>query len=188
MDELRSIVFAMKQVGSLLFSLALGLSVASCAGPVETRIVSTGPGVAAGSLMWEPLAEDAQLSPLQVAARATAEQHLRAKGYSFAADAPLILSLGLSERTADIALKDGAGRALSSAKGERLLQDCGDRMLRVAVGVVDRTDGAIRYSGSAQEAHCHATMDQALARLIAGALGDIGRPRGSYVQNVSARD
>jgi hypothetical protein len=178
----------MKQLASLILPLALALSVGACAGPVETRIASAGQGVTAGALMWAPMAEDAQISPLHMAARAAVELQLGKMGYSFAADAPLMLSLGVSERAAGIVLRDGAGNALSPAKGKRLLQDCGDRMLRLSVNVVDRSNGASLYTGSAQEAHCHATLDEAMQRLSTGALADIGQPRGVTVQTASARD
>jgi hypothetical protein len=156
------------------------LMIAGCAGPVRTDISSAGTGVAQGSaLMWAPVSEEQPLRADEQAARAAVTRALEQKGYHLLPDAPLLIDVGVATRMADIALTDGAGKRLSGDKGKHLLQNCKDRLLRLNVHIVERMSGATAYAGSAQEAHCHAALDDVLGRLGASAVADIAVPAGS---------
>lgn len=165
------------------------LSIAGCSGPVRTEISSAGTGLAQGSaVMWAPVLEEQPLRADEQAARSAVTHALEQKGYRLAPDAPLLIDAGIAARNADIALDDGAGKRLSGDKGKRLLQNCKDRVLRLSVHIVERTTGATAYAGSAQEAHCRATLDDVLGRLSASAVADIAAPIGTRYAMTTAKD
>ncbi|MDQ4421358.1 hypothetical protein OOT33_13090 [Sphingobium sp. DEHP117] len=188
--------------------LALLLAPAACAGPVETHLRSAGAGVASDTaLMWAPLPVEVQAQTAD--ARAALSDALREKGYRIVDDAPLALSMGLAERPAGIGVTKGQGEALSMglaerpagigvtkgqgealspAKQRRPLQSCADRMLRVSISITDRTSGDTRYAGSAEEAHCHARLAEALPRLARLAVADMARPAGARLVQSAGRD
>lgn len=167
--------------------LALLLAPAACAGPVETRINAAGAGVAPQqALMWAPLPAGASAEVEQ--ARTALANALQTQGYRIVDEAPLALSLGVSERPARIGLTMGQGAALSPAKEDRPLQSCDDRMLRLRVSIVDPVSGETRYSGAAEEAHCHATLTEALPRLARLAVADMASPAGARLVQSAGRD
>lgn len=169
--------------------LALLLAPAACAGPVETRISAAGAGVAQQqALMWAPLPAGASASAEVEQARVVLGAALQTQGYRIVEEAPLALALGVSERPAAIALSSGKNAALSAAKQDRPLQSCADRMLRLRVSITDRATGETRYSGAAEEAHCHATLAEALPRLARLAVADMARPSGERMVQSAGRD
>lgn len=169
--------------------LALLLAPAACAGPVETRIHVAGAGVAQQqALMWAPLPAGAGASAEVEQARGALGAALEAQGYRIAEEAPLALALGVSERPAAIALTTGKNAALSPAKEDRPLQSCADRMLRLRVSITDRATGETRYTGAAEEAHCHATLSEALPRLARLAVADMASPAGARLVQSAGRD
>lgn len=167
--------------------LALLLAPAACAGPVESHLRSSGAGVASDTaLMWAPLPVEVQAQTAD--ARAAVSQALADKGYRIVEEAPLALAMGVAERPAGIGVTKGQGEALSPAKQRRPLQSCADRMLRVSVSITDRASGDMRYAGSAEEAHCHATLDEALPRLARLAVADMAQPAGARLVQSAGRD
>lgn len=170
-----------------------GLS--GCSGPVETRIMAGGPGIPGRStLMW---ADGQAGSPLEVRARSDVEAALRQQGFVFSDDAPVMVTLGLAERPGGIGLQEGraadgtpiaAGPALSPGKRRRLLQSCADHIVRLSLGLLDRAGGAVLYSGSAQEAHCHAGIADVTPRLARLAVADLRAPSGERIVLTRARD
>lgn len=150
---------------------AVGLS--GCAGPVETHIASSGPGLTdRPPLMWA-----AEAAP---AAEPAVRAALTAQGFRFAEDAPVAVVASLSERPAALgvqAMQGGAEAAvLAPGKRPRLLQDCTDRSLRLTLSLVDRATGRLLYRASAQEAHCHATLAEVTPRLARMAAADLANP------------
>jgi hypothetical protein len=128
--------------------------------------------------MWAPLPGGEIPAPQMIQAHGTLADALREKGFTFALEAPLSVSLSLSERPAGVALKTGNDAAFSPAKSRHLLQSCRDRILRLRVVMIERTSGAIRYAGDAQEAHCKARLSDVLPRLARLAVADMESPSG----------
>lgn len=173
------------------FLMIASLALSSCAGPVETRINAAGAGIAtAQPLMLAPLAPGEEAArPGLVAGRQALGTALAAQGYRLAEDAPLAVTIGVAERPARISVSAGQGdTALSPAKKQHLLQNCDDRLMRVTVGIVDRASGDVRYAGSAEEAHCHAALTDAMPRLVGKAVEDMHQPAGARREFSLARD
>lgn len=155
----------------------LGMIMAGCAGPIETRISSTGEEQAvAGSFMLASLPEDSATE--LAAAQALLVQGLTEKGYRLANDADMVLTVGISDRPAQLAVKNGS-RILSPAKRPRLLQNCADREYRMTIELTRKTDGTRLYSGNANEYHCKASLTETLPSLAKRLIADIERPRGA---------
>jgi hypothetical protein len=173
-----------------ILSLAFLIATAACAGPLEQHLVSTGPGVREGAIfMWAGTGdENVPVGAAQLAARTALAEALAGRGYAVQEDAPLVLDVGLSERQASVAVQDGSGSAVSLSKSGRLLQNCKDRILRMTVYVADRTTGAERFAGSAQEAHCHASFAEVLPRLSSALAQRMAAPAGSELRFVSGKD
>ena len=177
----------MKTSAMMLCLFVLGTT--ACAGPVETRLRSNGQGLGeVRQLMWSMPPGAAAASPALVEAQTQVAEALKQEGFSFHADAPLSVSLGLAERPGAIAVSLEDGAALSPAKQHRLLQSCDDRILRLRVSIVDRATGEVRYDGQAQEAHCKASLADAVPRLARLAVADLARPGGDRRVLSSGRD
>ncbi len=176
-------------IPSVLLSCLALMGASGCAGPVEARLRSQGAGVGDDRLlMWAPSPAGEALTPHMEQAREMFSAALRDRGFSFAAEAPLSVSLSVSERPADIAVSTGNDAAFSPAKDHRLMQSCQDRILRLRVVMIERTSGEIRYAGDAQEAHCKAGLDDALPRLAKLAVADMDEPRGERRVTTPGRD
>ncbi len=156
----------------------LGLS--ACAGPIETRVTSNGPGASGAAILHETLPTGA----MQAKAREQVMARLQAKGFNQSDSGGVQLQVAFSERDAAISVKagkDGAVAEIAGAKRRKPLQSCADRELRLVVTLTRIADGAELYRGHAAEYHCKATAADVLPELIDAALRDVAAPKGSYV-------
>lgn len=161
--------------------LALGLS--GCSSRVETRIRSDGAGVAGTPLlMWQAEADDAAPDPLLARVKEAVAGRLQERGFRFADQAPVMLSIGVAERPGGIALQTRGDEALSPAPKRGGLFPCQPRLIRLTVSMTDSATGRKLYGGSAEEAHCRAAFDQVMPRLAETALADLATPRGQRTE------
>lgn len=169
------------------FALIALVTLSACAGPIETRVVSTGQGAPANTI----LAEAAPAGTIQALAYQQALEQLRGRGFGLSDTGALQLHVAFSERDASISVKAGDGKAtndLSPAKKRKPLQSCADRDMRLTVTLTRISDGVELYRGEAAEYHCKAGVDEVLPPLVSAALRDIGQPRGGYVVNRAGQD
>lgn len=162
-----------------------------CSYPVDTAIRSTGPGVQGTPLlMWAPEAEragdeapsDQKLADQKLAeVRSAVAASLEEKGFRFAEEAPVTLSVGMAQRPGRIALVGEDGAVLSAAQERKGIRPCGKaRLTRIGISMIDSGTGQMLYRGSAQETHCRAALDQLLPHLVESVLADIAAPAGDY--------
>lgn len=143
--------------------------------------------------MWAPEAEsgggDSVPDPLLARLRDSVAASLEQKGFRFAEAAPVILSVGVAERPGRVALVGEDGAALSAAQGQKGIGRCRkERLTRVAISMADSGTGQMLYRGSAQEAHCRATLDLLLPHLVESALADLAAPAGERVATSPIRN
>ncbi len=164
-------------MGKLATSFIAAFLLASCSGPIATRISSTGPGVPAPTSI---LAEKVDAASVSMAAREMVAAKLSERGFTLGDPAALQLHVAVSERDAAIAVSLD-NNELSKAKTGKPLQSCADKEYRLAVALTRISDGALLYRGSAAEYHCRATLVQVMSALADSALADLAAPRGDYV-------
>ncbi|MDZ7587992.1 MAG: hypothetical protein U5J78_02080 [Parasphingorhabdus sp.] len=176
----------------ILFVTAIIL--ASCAGPIEQRIVSSGSG-ATGSGSYILADSGKNSSSSAQTAYAAVEKSLAERGWTKAPDsdesAAHILTVAVSDRPADIALtQQSANRSVtvSAAKQHKPLQRCTDREYRLQVRIERLSDGTQIYGGSASEYHCKTTLDEVLSVLAGAAVADLRSPRGAYIVERTGRE
>ena len=164
----------------LLLNSILMLGLSSCAGPVETRVNSTGPGVGASTII---LQEALPVASTAAQARAAVIMLLADRGYRETQTGNVQLHVAFAERDAAISVKSKSGDAvtdIAAAKVQKPLQSCADREMRLAVTLTRITDGAELYRGTASEYHCKAQMAEVLPALVTAALADLSQPKGAY--------
>lgn len=148
----------------------LSLSLAACAGPIETRIDSSGLSpVAPATFRLDPEAS--------ADAEALVGAALEQKGFKLAETGALNLQVTVAERSAELALQEGKA-ILAPSAGKRL---CADREYRLGVTLTRISDGVTVYLAHASEFHCKQTLAEVLPVLVNSALADLGSPRGQYV-------
>lgn len=142
---------------------------AGCAGPVATLSGGSGARGLPQSVRLEmaPGATDHRA----VAAVAAALDRKGLRADPAAAD---LMVIGLAQRDARTALATAQGTDVSSAKVDRLLQDCEDRTYRLTLSL--HRAGMAPTSGWAEEHHCHGTLDESLAALADGAVQHLVAP------------
>lgn len=156
------------------------LGLAACAGPIETRVNSAGPGVANSSTI---LKEEIPTASAAAQARAAVIMLLADKGYRETQSGDVQLHVAFAERDAAISVKAKSADAvtdIATAKMHKPLQSCADREMRLAVTLTRITDGAELYRGTASEYHCKAQMAEVLPALVTAALADLSQPKGAY--------
>ncbi|MBK6707852.1 MAG: hypothetical protein IPG54_10380 [Sphingomonadales bacterium] len=162
----------------ILPTIILGLS--SCAGPIETRVVSSGAG------LREPfsiLAEDPPKSETAASARTLVLDQLAGAGYRQSDNGSLQLQVAFAERDAGIAVQTKSGETIHDVavvKPRKPLQSCADRELRLTVTLTRIADGAELYRGSAAEYHCKARPTDVIPALVEASLDDLSSPKGAY--------
>ena len=169
------------------FALIALVTLSACAGPIETRVVSTGQGASANTI----LVETTPAGAIQALAYQQTLEQLQSRGFEMSDKGALQLHVAFSERDASISIKAGDGKAmtdLSLAKKRKPLQSCDDRDLKLTISLTRITDGVELYRSEAAEHHCKASVVEVLPSLISAALRDIGRPKGGYVVNRAGRD
>lgn len=140
-------------------------------------------------IMWSPSVPDARPSPEEMRIHGAVETALVAQGYRFVPDAPLALMATLSQRPAAIGISAGRDEsAFSPAHKQRLLQNCANRLVRADIAIIERAKGNVLFAGSAEEAHCHASLSEVVGRLGSAAVADIGHPHGTRSHFTFARD
>jgi hypothetical protein len=161
----------------LAFSVLL---LGGCAGPIETRIASSGPGlVQPQSIMREEVAP----TGTSLAARNAVLAMLANRGFAEADTAELQLQVAMSERDAAVAVSttvSGRKRDIAAAKKRKPLQSCADREIRLSVVLTRISDGALLYRGDAAEYHCRGQLADLIEPLAESALADLNKPRGAY--------
>ena len=158
--------------------LFLGLS--ACAGPVETRVVSSGQGVDRPVYI---LQEEAPQSELLLHAHIAAMHQLADRGFMVSDKATLKFSVAFAERDASIAVLSKSGdkvQAIAPAKQKKPLQNCADREMRLTLTLTRIADGAEVYRGSAAEYHCKAQAVDVVPQLVKAAIADLAKPKGAY--------
>jgi hypothetical protein len=157
-----------------LWPFILLAGAAACSGPIATRSGLAGPVVAATTPVALAAAPDAAGSAYQLASMAVADA-LRHHGYRLAADAPMRIEIGISERGAEAAVLPLAGPALSSAKAPRLLQNCQDRTHRLTLAVYDPAQPGMTRTW-AEEHHCRGNLAESMAALADQAVSALAGP------------
>lgn len=161
----------------LATSTTAALLLASCGGPIETRISSAGPGVAMPTSI---LAEKIEAGASNAAARDMVAAKFSEMGFTLGNTGALQLHVAVSERDAAISVATDKFE-IAQAKKRKPLQTCADKEYRLAVALSRISDGALLYRGSAAEYHCKATLAQAMPTLVERALADLAAPKGNYV-------
>jgi hypothetical protein len=151
----------------------LTLLLAGCAGPVETRVTSSG----LTSVPAARLAIEKDVSGAAAEAQGLIVKALADKGYQIAESGDYSLQVSVSDRPSELALH--AGDAVLGAAPRRKL--CAAREYRLGVTITRIADAMVTYNGHAAEYHCKQTLQQALPYLVAAAINDVGAPRGSYM-------
>ncbi|MEQ1550156.1 hypothetical protein [Sphingorhabdus sp.] len=167
-------------MGSRLLLSSLMLGLAACAGPVETRVNSAGPGIASSTTIFQ---EALPTSSTAAQARAAVITLLTEKGYRETQAGDVQLHVAFAERDAAISVKTKSGDTvadIAAAKAHKPLQSCADREMRLAVTLTRITDGIELYRGTASEYHCKAQMVEVLPALVTAALADLSQPKGAY--------
>jgi hypothetical protein len=152
--------------------IALTLLLTACAGPIETRVESTGLSKAAPtSFMIDP-----DLVGPAAGVQAKVSSLLGERGFRLADNGVLQLRVTASDRPAELALQSGA-KEISPSAGKA---KCAKREYRVGVTLTRISDGTDYYRASAAEFHCKLTIDEVMPTLVSAALADLGAPRGPY--------
>jgi hypothetical protein len=151
------------------YILALMMPLAACIGPIETRIDSKG---------FSPIEPatfqmDADALPAAVPLVRAA---LEVKGFRAETAAALNVQVTLSDRPAELALKEGTAVLSPAASKQR----CADREYRVGLTLTRIADGVAVYRGIAAEFHCKQSVERVLPILVSAALADLGSPKGAY--------
>ncbi len=161
-----------------LFAIALplGLMLAACAGPIETRISSSGEAaVSPQKIRLAPL--PAESSGIILEARKLAAAALEERGFALDEDAALAVNVAVSDRPAKLAVKNGDS-IVAPTKRKKLLQNCEDREYTAMLMLTRVADGEQLYVGEAAEYHCKAALAKVLPSLIDALVSDIDGPRG----------
>lgn len=158
---------------------AMALALAGCAGPVETVAGSTGtvPPRLAVAIVSAPDLN----GPAAVQARVAVAQALTGQGYVIDPNAQALVTVGLAERDAVVAIGAPAG-GISAGKKQRLLQNCADRTQRLTLAFYAGPD-AEPVRAFAEEHHCSAALAESLPSLAARAVDGLlhpGDPRITY--------
>ena len=162
----------------LPFLLLFGLG--ACSGPIETRIVSSGPGVANPEYI---LQEEPPKADLPLRAHIAVMHQLADRGYMVSDTGSLKLDIAFAERDAQIAVftKSGSDQAIiAPGKQKKALQSCADREMRLTVILTRIADGVELYRGNASEYHCKAKAEDVVPELVKAALVDLTKPKGAY--------
>lgn len=168
-------------MGLRLISLsiaALGLS--ACAGPIETRVVSTGEGLREPATI---LSEAAPTSEETAMARKLVVDRLIIQGYRESENGAIQLHVAFAERDATITVSAKSGDTatdVASAKKQKPLQSCADREMRLIVTLTRIADGTELYRGNAAEYHCRARAGDVIPALVEASLNDLSAPKGAY--------
>lgn len=150
--------------------IALSLSLAACAGPIETRIENSGVApVAPATFQFDPEA--------YADAKALVGPALEQRGFKLVEAGALNVQVTVAERSAQLALQEGKA-ILSPAAGKKL---CAEREYRLGITLTRISDGLTIYRANAAEFHCKETLAEVLPVLVNSALTDLGAPRGQYV-------
>jgi hypothetical protein len=154
------------------FFLIIGL-LAGCVGPIQTRVDS------AGATDVQPIsfAANGDATGVAVTARSKVTALLEKRGYSVTANPDLNLQVTVSDRPAELALKNGDATLSPSADKKR----CAKRDYRLGITLIRISDGSVFYRASAAEFHCKLGIEDRLDDLANAALQDLGAPKGSYI-------
>ncbi len=148
------------------------LLLVACAGPIETRINSTGSSSAAPT----SFSVDPDVTGPAAGVQAKVIEYLGGHNFRLADNGALKLHVTVSDRPAELALQsDSKELAATGTKAK-----CAEREYRVGIVLTRIADGSDFYRASAAEFHCKLTMDEVLPVLIRAALADLGAPRGGY--------
>ncbi len=173
----------MVRLGSYLALGFLAIVLGGCAGKVQTHIYSEGKGIAGTPLlMWQPDPEGAPVDPSLDLAKKVVIERLQQRGFRFAEQAPVMLSVGLAEREGRIALQTSQDAALSPPHRRKGLFPCKSRLVRLSISMGDSATGDKFYGASVQEAHCTDMLDQLVPHLVDAALVDLAAPRGARTE------
>lgn len=156
----------------------------ACSGPIETRIDTAMPVAPASGSTYFLSVPEGDAAPIQSRAAALLEPRLTAVGLTRTSDpeaAKYVVSLGVADRSADFGYQSG-GQVIAMPKKKRALQSCVDREYRVTVAIMQVSDGAESYRGSAAEYHCKASLDDILPTLVDAALSGFTGQTGPRVE------
>jgi hypothetical protein len=158
--------------------LVLGLS--ACAGPLETRVVSSGQGIDRPDYI---LQEEAPQSEPLLRAHIEAMHQLADRGFMVSDKGTLKFDIAFAERDASIAVLSKSGdkvQVIAPAKQKKPLQNCADREMRLTLTLTRIADGAEVYRGSASEYHCKAQAVDVVPEMVKAAMADLAKPKGAY--------
>ncbi len=157
----------------------LAASLSACAGPLETRVSSSGAtALAPATYIWAP---DSGVASNDVAeAKRLVSAKLAERGFTAADTGSLHMEVAVASRPASLGLVAGEKDVLSPVRRKKTFQRCGDNEYRLGITITQIADGAEVYRGNASEYHCKEALGSVLPRLVDAALADLGQPRGTY--------
>lgn len=164
--------------------------IASCSGPIETRIETQSGSALATQKQYSFTAKPEQNSETYQSARKMVANALATNSFTAKDSAPILVHIALGGRPASIAMTAGEKDDVSTIaeqKERKPLQSCEDVEHRLTINMVNATDGSILYSGTAAEYHCKGTMEQSLPHLIDAALSDLGNSGEANINKTRTR-
>jgi hypothetical protein len=166
----------------VLTVLLLSQLAGACATPVETRLSSSGSGVAVASSSMTIVTPDSDGPALHEETRRLFEQALKTRGGTLSPTGDYLVEFAPGQRAADVALAAGPTQSQTSPIQHRsLLQTCKAQLHRVTLVVLRRDSGALAYRGDVEERHCKATLSQTLPVLVEALVADLEKPVGTRV-------
>jgi hypothetical protein len=166
-----------KSLAVLMLSLLAG----ACATPIETRLVSSGSGVAPGSSMTLAIPES-DGAALHAETQRLFEQAFKARGRTFSDAGDYLMEFAPGQRAAAVVLSAGPTKTeISPTQGRSALRSCTAQLHRVTLVVLKRETGDVAYRGEVEERHCKATLNQTLPALVEALAADLEKPAGTRV-------
>ncbi len=145
----------------------LGLAMAGCAGPIETRAGLSGAALPANAAIALNVSHGQQGPLVDEVRRAVAGQLAR-QGHREAQDGTARVVIAFTVRPAAIEVLSARNEVLSAAKRRRALQNCADRTFRLTL--VAEGIGETASRAWAEEYHCKAAPGASIGPLAAQAV------------------
>jgi hypothetical protein len=160
--------------------LVTALALTACTRTIETQISTAGIAQKLEQSSFVLMLPEKQASAELLQARSLVTAKLKALGMSESNDGALYLEVGVSARSASIALI-APGKTISSGNGKKQSRKCQQLEHRLSLALTRIADGVEIYRASAEESHCKIPLSETLPLLVDKALSDVGSPRGEYV-------
>ena len=168
---------------------ALGvLTLMGCAGPVESRLGSSGAPLPKGEavalsvapaveLDGAPAAPDPEYAALTVNARDAIAASLRQAGFTIDPNATTRIDIAFTARPAATAITLASSGEVSPATHRWAFQSCHHTIYRLSIAYARSTPAIATGRASAEDSRCHGDVAALLPRLADEAVGALGGVR-----------